>query len=576
MEVLSPSYQPSPSFAFPGPLPFPDIESKRPDLFVEVYNRSRNCLSYRSCGDSENTNISRGSKPQCNKGIENHHIQKKPMSQGRPKSRHTSISPHEERQKRLPPLGSRALPPIENATTLAGPFNTAPNVPATRDVSAQQPLQNLANPDQRSSRPIGVQNLLNPTSNGKTTNGHLQGSNGEYLDTPAIDNPPATAPRASTPALPMGPLANRSPASVSLPSITPPSINAYPHQLGRSPSAYAPSPILMGNPTATMDVKQSPFVLPRDHTATGNAGLSGMSRLPSMSSEPYPVNAIAPRSPPVRRGSQDSSRYDRIQGLLGRTGGVGTGAHPAASQSDSPSTQYSSYSQVSRQTPPVQPSASIGQPQSFFTPFSAGGPATTMAQMSFDATSSGGSGGGNSYQMMTLDTENGPIQVPVDVQAASKVADEKRKRNATASHRFRQRRKEKERETSQNIAKLEQQARELEEERDFYRGERDYFRSISSRLPGQAHLMARPVSPRQRRHASLGGALAYGSSLHLQEPEDGNRSGGRNTRRRTSSYMPPSGPPPQAEMPPTLPLYQPPPPKVLELNRGKNMMLSRP
>ena len=47
-------------------------------------------------------------------------------------------------------------------------------------------------------------------------------------------------------------------------------------------------------------------------------------------------------------------------------------------------------------------------------------------------------------QLMTLDTQQGPIQVPVDVTAASKVADEKRKRRATVAHRFRQRRVKKE------------------------------------------------------------------------------------------------------------------------------------
>ena len=59
--------------------------------------------------------------------------------------------------------------------------------------------------------------------------------------------------------------------------------------------------------------------------------------------------------------------------------------------------------------------------------------------------------------MMTVEAENGPVEVPINVQAASKVADEKRKRNATASYRFRQRRKERESETSQNISKLEDQ-----------------------------------------------------------------------------------------------------------------------
>ena len=496
------------------------------------------------------------------------------MSQGRPKSRHASISPREENYKRLPPLGSRALPPMQGATSSASTYDVTSNVTATHNVSAQQPTQTSTTPDQRLSRPIGVQNLLNPTLNGDS-NGHGRGSTGDHFEMPPA-NESKGAPRDSTPILPRAPLANQSPANVSLPSITPPPINAYPHKLGRSPSTYAPSPILVGNPSATMDVKQSPFVLPRDHAAPGSVNLAGMARLPSMSGEPYSMPGNPPRSPPGRRSSQDSSQYERMQGLLARTGGIGTGPHAAASQSDSPSTQYSSYSQVSRQTPPAQSTTSVGQPQSFFPPFSAGGPTAAMAQVSFDASASNGVGGGSSYQMMTLDTENGPIQVPVDVQAASKVADEKRKRNATASHRFRQRRKEKERETSQNIAKLEQQARELEEERDFYRGERDYFRSLSSRIPGQAHLMSRPVSPRQRRHASFGGAMGFNGDLQLQNADSGNRLVGRNTRRRTSSYMPPNGPPPQAEVPPPLAQYQPPPPKASDINRSKNIMIPHP
>jgi len=125
-----------------------------------------------------------------------------------------------------------------------------------------------------------------------------------------------------------------------------------------------------------------------------------------------------------------------------------------------------------------------------------------MTQMTFDVPASSSTTGVNTYQMMTLDTENGPLQVPVDVQAASKVACEKRKRNATTSRRFRLRRKEKERETSQNISKLETQIRETEEERDFFRGERDHFRNLLSRIPGQAHHMPRPVFPQQRGLAS--------------------------------------------------------------------------
>lgn len=570
MEVLSPSHQHSTSFAIPGPLSIPEFEGKHPALFAQVFSHSRNYPPYRD--NSED--LSKASKIQCHGAPGNPHSQDKSMSQGPPKTHPASKSPHEERQKRLPPLGPRSLPPLQNATNFGSCYDAASNVPATQNVSARQPPQASTTPDQRSSRPIGVQNLLNPTSNGEATNGQSRRRNGERVESPTGDAPFTTMQRAATPSLPTPSIINRSPVNVSLPSITPPTINVYPQSLGRSPSSYTPSPITMNIPSGTMDAKQSPFVLPRDHTVVGGPGapsLPELSRAPSIIGEPHMSSAPPSRSPPGRRGSQDSNRYERMQSLLNRTGGAGTGPHRPASQSDSPSTQYSSYSQVSRQTPPAPSSVPTGQPQSFFTtPFNASGPASTMAQLAFDVPASSGASGGSTYQMMTLDTENGPIQVPVDVQAASKVADEKRKRNATASHRFRQRRKERERETSQNISKLEQQIREIEEEKEFYRGERDYFRNLASRVPGQAHLMSRPISPRQRRHASLGGAMGFSNSLQLQGSDNGNRNSGRNTKRRTNSYAPPSGPPPQAEMPPSMPQYTSAPSNVPEHNLGNN------
>ena len=95
------------------------------------------------------------------------------------------------------------------------------------------------------------------------------------------------------------------------------------------------------------------------------------------------------------------------------------------------------------------------KPQSSLTLFSnAGGPSSTIAQTEFNVPAWSHAVGGSTYQMMTLDTENCPIQVPVDVQAAGKVADEKCKRNALASARFRQRRLEKQRESIQTIHAL--------------------------------------------------------------------------------------------------------------------------
>jgi hypothetical protein len=71
--------------------------------------------------------------------------------------------------------------------------------------------------------------------------------------------------------------------------------------------------------------------------------------------------------------------------------------------------------------------------------------------------------------MMSLNTSEGAIHIPVNTTAASRSADEKRKRNAGASARFRQRRKEREREMSTRINDLEQRLKKVEEERDYYR-----------------------------------------------------------------------------------------------------------
>lgn len=483
------------------------------------------------------------------------------MSQRPTTSRPSSSSPH-DRSKRLPPLGSRTLPPIHNATT-PGAQNGAPSTSASQIVSARPtPPPSSTPPDQRSSRPIGVQNLLNPTTSGETIHVPSRRRNAEHMDSSPRASPLTAMPRASTPSLPMTSTTNRSPVNMTLPSITPPSVSVYPQPLARamtphlSPSSYGPGPVTMNNPSGTMDVKHSPFVLPRDHNGTGGrGGLPDIATATSLPSEAHGAPLPPARSPPDRRGSQDSTRYSHMQNLLERKGGMATGPQSVASQGDSPSTQYSSFSQVSRTPPPALP-PSTGQPQSFFTaPFTAPGPASSMAQMGFDAVS-GSTTGGSTYQMMTLDTEQGPIQVPVDVQAASKVADEKRKRNATASHRFRQRRKEKERENSQNIAKLEDQIRQMEEEREYYRRERDYFREVAVRQPGQTHVLPRPLSPRQRRHTSITGSMGY-SNVQFEGPETGMHNGGRNTRRRTSTYVPPSGPPPpSAEPPRPMPQYE--------------------
>jgi hypothetical protein len=118
----------------------------------------------------------------------------------------------------------------------------------------------------------------------------------------------------------------------------------------------------------------------------------------------------------------------------------------------------------------------------------------------------------SSIQLMTIKSQKGHhVQIPVDVQAASKVADAKRKRNAEASARFRARRKEKEREASQSISRLEQQIRDAQEDVEYHCTERDYFKSVVFQQPGAERQYARPTSPRLRR-TSMPPSIVGGSA----------------------------------------------------------------
>ena len=112
------------------------------------------------------------------------------------------------------------------------------------------------------------------------------------------------------------------------------------------------------------------------------------------------------------------------------------------------------------------------------------GSTSSKAQIAFDDLKAISVNGEVTYQMMARDVENDPIQIPVEAQATSEVANEKRKRNTNACRLFRQRRKEEQRRNSQSIAQLEQQIRQLKEEKEYFRKERDYFRETAFRNSG--------------------------------------------------------------------------------------------
>jgi len=152
-----------------------------------------------------------------------------------------------------------------------------------------------------------------------------------------------------------------------------------------------------------------------------------------------------------------------------------------------------------------------------------------------------GATGQSTYQMMTLKTTEGDVRFPVDVQAASRVADEKRKRNAGASARFRERRKKKEMEAASMISKLEQQIKDISEDADFYKKERDVLAGIiRGTSGGERQLSKRPASPRLQRNPHSGPSSSQPGppSSYNASHDASHRSPemGRNVRRRTSSF----------------------------------------
>jgi hypothetical protein len=119
----------------------------------------------------------------------------------------------------------------------------------------------------------------------------------------------------------------------------------------------------------------------------------------------------------------------------------------------------------------------------------------------------------NSVIAMALSNQSSVESMTIQSQdTASKDANDKRRRNAGASARFRARRKEKEREASISISRLEQNVRDSNEDAEYYRAERDYWRSIAMQAHPERHI-TRPPSPRLRR-VSVAPSRAPSSTTH--------------------------------------------------------------
>ncbi|KAK5943484.1 hypothetical protein PMZ80_004491 [Knufia obscura] len=238
-------------------------------------------------------------------------------------------------------------------------------------------------------------------------------------------------------------------------------------------------------------------------------------------------------------------------------------SYPASNPGYVGSPASSSYVAEREHTSPYQTSASDSGPRASV------GPQAPAGQESQARAPVRPYGPGQPSYQMQLSTDQGPmiLGVEVDVQQASKMADEKRKRNAGASARFRQRRKEKEQAAASTIGELQRQIRELTEDRDFYLGERNVFRDLLARAPG-TQMPPRPPSPRVRRaqnpvqytpHPEPSPSLDYGRH-DMAEPSPAQR-------RRTSDYQPsfatgpmvPTTYPPPYQAPQPSPYALPPP-----------------
>jgi hypothetical protein len=543
IHVLSPSCYPGAPFSHPFlDRPWEFDTSDRKDGLVQLG-------AWRGLGSWEG----RGGGPCSNSRALPCEELKNYMSQEPPASGPSSSSLRQTDQP--DPHGSN-IPSSRQSSEATGPrashgstgeAESAPMFPPPVREQQQQQQQPTLPGTLGPSRGLEMQSILNPSQ----------------PDSPASSS---RGRRASTGGFPPG---TDSPTPATLPPI--PTLSP---KILKRPSRESPQPERLAGPTGRdarrVLTPRSPGLraasLSARSTSTSLAGLVQTSFAPGAgriyTAEPgsHPESEIPPL-PSASSAGRFGSSYPPFS-QSGRTepgragGGRGVALAPAsasipAAQSESPSTSHSSYSQFSQASPVVR-YGNATMPPSMYSHSQTGRamdhpqhglPPTAMGEAHYDVSH-------GSYQM-TFDTESGPMVVPVevDVQQASKMADEKRKRNAGASARFRARRKEKEKEANQTIESLQKVIRDITEERDFYLGERNFYRDFVARALGPIQVPIRPPSPQARRLLPPPPSTALPAedpSSRWRNPSgEGTESPTRNQRRRTGDYQPPfaRGPP---------------------------------
>ncbi|KAJ9627595.1 hypothetical protein H2204_009634 [Knufia peltigerae] len=311
----------------------------------------------------------------------------------------------------------------------------------------------------------------------------------------------------------------------------------------KSPAVRAASLGARRNPTFHSTIQPlQPFSGSTGRTYTAEPGPYRTSEIPPLPSLAIATGPNLPNIAPFESGNQ--ARSAPAPGNSPR-GLESTITHTA----DRAFSGQSTYPRIEQPSPIFRygPGQQLSQPSPVRRGFQPSGPGGYALENHLHGPHEGYQPGQTSMNL-TLDTDQGPLVLPVelDLQQASRVADEKRKRNAGASARFRARRKEKEKEASQTISGLQEELRDLIEERDFYLSERDHFREIAARHVANPQLLQRPPSPRQRRMAvaAAGPAPTSGASSEPQfSSEDSyreyhERESSISQRRRTGDYQP--------------------------------------
>ncbi|KAF2103080.1 hypothetical protein NA57DRAFT_52617 [Rhizodiscina lignyota] len=415
------------------------------------------------------------------------------------------------------------------------------------------PLQRLSDlddngPDRKSMRSLGVHAILNATQAEGAEPRGVRRTAAEMEAQSMEDRQPALPPLAlSRPSSVESSYGDTSSpgAGVSTRSIPPRRILTP-----RSPTLQRVSSL--GRVTGTIDAHQSPFLSPGPRNYTVEPGMGNVPPLPTPPAVVRARYEFPPTSSGMSTPPPPQPRRASMSGPITTTGAT------------SPTASYTSYRQQGSMSPgmPYQPGNMRDEHMSTsafpaYSEHSQHHPMMSPPSSYIPISTSGQQG----VQMLTINTNKGPVQIPVESQAASRVADEKRKRNAGASARFRERRKIKEKESSQTISRLEQQVRDASEDAEYYRRERDFFANLVYQAPGGDRHFPRPPSPRRGRvtRESLGsrgdgnetasgsGSGSYSAFSEMSEPPrqvQGPPSEGRNTRRRTTGYSLP--PPPTA------------------------------